>query len=307
MKHEPKTAKVLIGASAFGASFFDPDIRWRTQFSAPDPFVVVVHSGKTVVFVNELEYERAKKQVQTGEVLLIEKLREELGLRKFAPVSEWLPAYLKKEGVEKLEVSPFYDTLLALSKEFTVSTPKGPLFPERAVKTSREIENIKKVRDATEEVLDIVFSAIRGIDIYDGKIFDPKGVIGKKDDFLTAEVLRSYMNREFIMRDCFCPDAIIASGNQAVDPHCIGFGPLLANVPIVFDIFPRSTDNLYWYDTTRTVVKGTLSERAQDLYEIVQAGQALGLSMVRAGANGREIHEAIDNVFVDAGYKTGPL
>ena len=305
MAKASKTAKVLIGATAFGASFFDPDIRWRTQFSAPDPFVVVVHSGKTVLFVSELEYERAKKQARADEVLLIEKLREEFGLPKMAPASAWLPLYLKREGIDTLEVSPFYDTVLKLSKDFDMSIPKGPLFPERAVKTRDEIGNIKKVRDATEEVLDMVFRAIRGMDIYEGKIFDPKGVIGKKDDFLTAEVLRSFMNREFISRDCFCPDTIIASGNQAVDPHCIGFGPLCANVPIVFDVFPRSTDNLYWYDTTRTVVKGILRPEALALYDMVKAGQSLGLTMIKEGANGKDIHLAIDGMFVSAGYKTG--
>ena len=117
MAKASKTAKVLIGATAFGASFFDPDIRWRTQFSAPDPFVVVVHSGKTVLFVSELEYERAKKQARADEVLLIEKLREEFGLPKMAPASAWLPLYLKREGIDTLEVSPFYDTVLKLSKD----------------------------------------------------------------------------------------------------------------------------------------------------------------------------------------------
>jgi len=305
-KNSDKTAKVLIGASAFGASFFDPDIRWLTQFSAPDRFIAVHFGGKTVLITHDLEYERAKKQARVDAVLLTSELCESLKLQANSPASVWLPAYLKNIGAKRVLLPPFFGLPLALAKSFDVSTPEsGHLFDERAVKTEQEIGYIRAVRDATEHVLDVVFRALEDADILDGKIRDTRGTFVEPGEFITAEAVRAFMNKEFVGRGCFCPDAIIASGDQAVDPHCIGFGPLRVNVPIVFDIFPRSMENLYWYDTTRTIVKGKLSAEARRLYGAVKTAQEMGLGEVRAGVNGKKIHNKIVTYFEKLGYKTG--
>ena len=78
-----------------------------------------------------------------------------------------------------------------------------------------------------------------------------------------------------------------------------------ANVPIVFDIFPRSMENLYWYDTTRAVVRGKATPEARRLYETVRKTQTFQLSLVKSGANGYEIHETGKKMLEDYGYKTG--
>lgn len=303
-----KTAIVLIGSGVFGSSFFDPDTFWKIKFQAVDPVVAVVHDGKTVLFISDLEYGRAQKTSCADEIIRVPEFMEKNNLAKTARPSEILSVYLKQQGITDITFAPFFSPIVELAKEFRITTPaNGRLFPERAIKTPDEIAKIEEARDVTESVMTKVFNAVAKMDIRDGKIFDTNGLIGCGGAYLFAEDVRGFMNREFISKECLNPDAIIAAGDQAVDPHCIGTGPLLANVPIVFDIFPRSTKTLYWFDETRTVVKGKLSSDAARLYECVKEAQALGLSRMRPGVVSKDIHNEIEAFFKSRGYQTGML
>lgn len=306
MEPTKKIAKLIIGATAFGASHFDPDSLWATEFMATDAFPLVEHDGKIVMFVNDLEYERAKKQAKRiDKIIHLETFRKEEGLKEDANFYEVLSRYFIKHGITDIEVSPLAGIFAKLAKEFSITIPGTGLFPARMLKRPDEIEKIAKLGALTDYTMKNVFDAMANMEIRDGKILDTAGLLGEKGVFLTAEAVRSFMNNEFGRNDAICPNAIIASGNQAVDPHCIGFGPLLANVPIVFDIFPCSTRNHYNYDTTRTIVKGKATPEARRLYEAVQKTQAFQLSLVKPDANGNAIHEAGKKMLADYGYQTG--
>jgi Xaa-Pro aminopeptidase len=306
MKSKRKTAKLIIGATAFGASHADPNALWATGFIAGDAFILIEHDGKTVMFVTDLEYERAKKQARrVDEIIRFEEFRKKERLEKDSEMHEVLSRYFIKHGITSIAVSLYAGVFAKLAKKFSVTVPEAGLFPARAIKRPDEIENIAALGALTESVMQSVFNAIAKMEIRNGKIFDARGLFGKKQSFLTADAVRSWMNVEFVRNEAFCPDAIIASGDQAADPHCIGFGPLRANAPIVFDIFPRSMKNLYWYDTTRTVVKGKLTPKARRLYNAVQKTQAYQLSLVKPGADNNKIHQAGKKMLEDYGYKTG--
>jgi Xaa-Pro aminopeptidase len=73
----------------------------------------------------------------------------------------------------------------------------------------------------------------------------------------------------------------------------------------VFDVFPRSAPTGYYSDMSRTVVKGRPSEAARRQFAAVLEAQEMGIRMVRAGVNGRSIHEAIQRRFLEQGYRTG--
>ena len=106
-------------------------------------------------------------------------------------------------------------------------------------------------------------------------------------------------------KGCTAEHTIVACGVDACDPHQVGTGPLRANEPIIFDIFPRSSDTRYFADMSRTVVKGTATDELKRLYDTVLEGQVLGISRVRSGANGKDIHEEIVALFEKRGYQTG--
>ena len=76
-----------------------------------------------------------------------------------------------------------------------------------------------------------------------------------------------------IMAQGYVPShTIAASGDQCVDPHNQGSGPIRANTSIIMDIFPRSQKTGYFGDITRTVVRGRASERLKHAYALCRPG-----------------------------------
>jgi Xaa-Pro aminopeptidase len=108
------------------------------------------------------------------------------------------------------------------------------------------------------------------------------------------------------MGDGFIPaHTICAHGDQAVDPHDEGHGPIRADTPIIMDIFPRSEKTGYFGDLTRTVVRGKASFALHELYAIVHEGVRLGHRLLRPGVQGLEVHREIQALFERQGYATG--
>ena len=98
-------------------------------------------------------------------------------------------------------------------------------------------------------------------------------------------------------------DRLVAAG--AARPRPSGRGPLRANQWIVADIFPRDLRTGYWGDMTRTFMRGRPSPALRRLYDTVLDAQALGLSLVKPGAIGAEVHRAVADFFKKCGYETG--
>jgi Xaa-Pro aminopeptidase len=121
----------------------------------------------------------------------------------------------------------------------------------------------------------------------------------------TAEDLRSAINTRVMAEGCVPAHTICAPGDQAVDPHDEGHGPIRAHTPIIMDIFPRSEKTGYFGDLTRTVVRGQASFALHELYAIVHEGVRLGHRRVRAGVPGLDVHREIQALFERQGYKTG--
>jgi Xaa-Pro aminopeptidase len=95
---------------------------------------------------------------------------------------------------------------------------------------------------------------------------------------------------------------IAAAGPAAADPHWGGAGPIRPGQAVVLDIFPRSKRTRYYADMTRTVVKGDPGPELRSMYEAVLEAQAAALAQIRAGANGRSVHEAVEAVFARLGF-----
>ena len=98
---------------------------------------------------------------------------------------------------------------------------------------------------------------------------------------------------------------IVAGGAHGVDPHNEGTGPLRANEPIVMDVFPQHAQTRYYADVSRTVVKGTASEKARRMFDAVLKGQDIAYRSIKDGADGGAIHKAITDYFDSLGFTTG--
>ena len=100
-------------------------------------------------------------------------------------------------------------------------------------------------------------------------------------------------------------DTICAGGLQGAQPHNTGSGVLLADYPVVLDIFPRSATTGYWGDLTRTVVKGTPSDFMRRAYDAVLEAREFAKSCIRIGAIPSEIHKCAENILFKHGFSTG--
>ncbi len=278
-------------------------------FLAPDPVICLRAAGRKYLAVSSLEYGRAEKDAPVDELVSLEeldliRLAKELksGSRAFAAAAANLVERAGAEG-SSIVVPPHFGVAFAdeLRARGLRVEPDGKLFAElRRVKTDEEISHIEKAQGAVEEACAHAVRILEEAEISDD------GTLRWRGETLTSEILRSEIDVELLRRGCFADEGTIAAGGaQAADPHERGSGPLRAGEPIIVDIFPRDGESRYYADMTRTFVKGEPGEALQEIYDAVLEAQEAALSMIKAGVNGRDVHDRVSEILHERGYKTG--
>ena len=296
MKREPK------GRLVYSASETDADILYPTGFFAPDPFLFIQKGRTRVLVMSDLEMDRARAQATVDRVLSWSKLASPLETKgKRAPVADVVTLALRQLGLRRVLVPRSFPLGLAQElgrRGIRLDLGPDPFWPEREIKQPREVRAIEASLRAAEAGLLAGIEALKACRIRNGWLLRD----GRR---FTAEDLRSAVNTR-MMAEGFVPaHTICAPGDQAVDPHEGGHGPIRANQPVVMDIFPRSEATGYFGDLTRTVVRGKASFALHELYAIVHEGVRLGHRMLRDGVEGMDVHQSIQRLFERQGYKTG--
>jgi Xaa-Pro aminopeptidase len=154
-------------------------------------------------------------------------------------------------------------------------------------KTAMEVQAIEEAQRAGEAALDAVISYL------------------KTSNVPTCEGAHKIIDTVLAELDCESPEGhIVASGEQAVEPHEKGHGPINRAEAIVIDIFPRSKKSGYFADMTRTVCLGEPSEKLQKMFDAVAAVQNLAESMIKPGVSCKSLQEAAEKYFAEHGYET---
>ena len=294
--------KAPAGRLIYAASETDADILYPTGFFAPDPFLFVQKGKTRILVMSDLEMDRAKSQATVDRVLSWTRIAAPLekGGRR-APAADVIALVLRQQGLRRVSVPQSFPLGLAgelRRRGIRLELGPDPFWPERELKQPREVRAIEASLRAAEVGLLAGIEALKACRI-------KRGWLVRDGRRFTAEDLRSVVNTR-MMADGYVPaHTICAPGDQAVDPHEGGHGPIRANQPIVMDIFPRSEATGYFGDLTRTVVRGKASFALHELYAIVHEGVRLGHGMLRAGVEGMKIHKAIQDLFERQGYKTG--
>lgn len=290
----------------YSASESDANMLWATRFFAPDPFIFIRKRGRSYLVMNDLEIDRAKSQARVDNILSYSEYTRRLqqrGMQFPAPAQILAEVFrdLKIRGVEVPSAFP-----LGLADQLRiggipVTAKADPFWPEREFKTDEEVRFISESLRAAEKGIEAGIAAVRRTQIHkDGYLY----LDGPR---LTSEILKRIINTT-IMAEGYVPShTIVASGNQCVDPHNQGSGPIRANTSIIMDIFPRSQKTGYFGDITRTVVRGRASDRLKHLYYCVQRGQDIAFDRVRDGACAYDIHYAIMDYFKTEGFDTGAV
>lgn len=286
----------------YAESFVNADMFYATRLAAPDPFVYLRAGNRTTIVVNDLEYGRALACAQVNQVIRQEDLDRELkraGKEHPTPADRILHL-LREAGSTSVAVPATFPVAVAdriRSQGIEVRPLEGPVFPERAVKSPDEVRAIEGALRVTEAALATAERILRESTVQGDRItFDGEP--------LTSEILRGQINATIASMDAQPGPTIVAGGDQGCDPHEFGRGPLRPHQTIVIDVFPRSLRTFYWGDMTRTFVKGKASEEIKKLYRTVEEGQKLGFDLIRAGADGKEVHRKISEYFESKGYRT---
>jgi len=287
----------------YAVSEADADLLYPTRFFAPDPFLFVQKGRRRILVLNDLEIDRGRRQASVDRVLswstLAKRVEKSGGHATVAAVAA---VVLRDLGLRRVSVPRRFPVGLAQELRalgLRLEVASDPLWPGRALKSAGEVRAIEEALRAAEAGLEAGIAALKACSI--GR----DGFLRRDRRRFTAEDLRAAVNTRIMAMGCVPSHTICAPGDQAVDPHEAGHGPIRAREPIVMDIFPRSERTGYFGDLTRTVVRGRASYRLHEAYALVHEGVRLGHLRLRDGASGQEIHREIQSLFERQGYKTG--
>jgi Xaa-Pro aminopeptidase len=290
-------------ALLYAASESDADILYPTGFFAPDPFLFVELRGRRILVASDLEIDRARKQASVDRVMSWSRVARRIDKQGGRPsAAAVIDRVLRDLGVRRAVVPRSFPLGLAMELDergLRLELGGDPFWPGREIKRPAEVRAIEAALRAAEAGLLAGIQALRGC--RRGK----DGFLRRDGRRFTAEDLRAAVNTRIMAEGCVPSHTICAPGDQAVDPHQEGHGPIRAGSPVVMDIFPRSERTGYFGDLTRTVVRGRASERLKEVYALVQEGVRLGHSRIRDGADGKAIHAEIQRLFASRGYRTG--
>lgn len=281
----------------------DANMLYATGMFVPDPFIYFRLRGRPTIVMSDLEIDRARRQAPHCHVVSLnahQKRLRKTGVKQ-PRLAHIINAILRQRHVRRVLVPDNFPLGLAgelVRLGISVKAKPGSFFPEREQKTPVEVRKISAALVMAEVGMSEAMQALRASKIgRDGRLI-------YHNVPLTSEKLRSVIDTAILCASGLAAHTIVAGGKQGCDPHECGYGPLRANEPIILDIFPRSQKTGYFGDITRTVVRGRASEGVRRLYDTVLRGQKLAFRKVRAGMPTADVHQAVQEFFVQQGYKT---
>lgn len=285
-----KNARLLYGDSDRNA-----DIRYFAKAFVPDAFVSIDFGGKKIGVFNALEYGRMVKESAFDEVLpLNEYLKEGDG-----PAAV-ICSLAQKYKIDAFEVPENFPAGLAfklMQLGLKIEVVNGPFFPEREIKDDAAVSELKKGNAASAAGIRAAEEALKRSVIKEKKLY-------LDGQLLTSERLRVIVDTACLEQGATGHNTIVAGGEQACDPHCIGSGPLRPNELIIVDVFPRLTATGYHGDMTRTFLKGQASDAQKRLVQAVLEAQKKALEVIKAGVSGADVHQVVLDYFDEKGFKT---
>ena len=292
-------AFLMIGSS------HDADMYYATRFFASDSFTYLqTKNANEIIFISEMERGRAEMESRISDI----RTTDEYGYRSKVKARDdpalgyvdCLAELLQKEGIRKIAVPRHFPLFTAQSlKEegFTVTPIKSPFRGMRKKKGETEIEHITSVQHACETAMQSAIDMIKNAIVTDDILYH-------NGYTMTSDQVRAEIEHTLLDMGCEADSTIVACGKKSANPHWEGEGAILANEPIVIDIFPRNKKSRYYADMSRTVLKGKPSKELADMYSAVIAAQDAAFAQVKIGAKCSDIHNAVCDAFDEMGYDT---
>jgi len=289
------------GADAYVqyASSRDADMRYLTHFTTSDPFVFFKKPGdRGVIIVSQMELGRASREASAAVMTRTQAGLPDILKKEKDPIQATARMIAGQAG-KKILVPPNFPIALAnaLGNYCTIMVDNGTVQSMRAKKTKDEILLMRDVQKVTEKAMGCAISLIRRASV-------KKGVLYTGKNPLTAEFIKFSMHSLLLKHGCNAVDTIVSCGEDTSIPHITGSGPLTSDEPIVIDLFPVKEISGYYADMTRTVVRGEPSREIFEMFNTLREAKKLGISLVKKGTSGADIHLAVVDFFKDHGYES---
>ncbi|WP_049968632.1 M24 family metallopeptidase [Haloferax prahovense] len=283
----------------------DSNQLYLSGFDAPDPYVTLYTPEGIHLLVSTLEFGRAKKESRADTVSRLSDYDYRDKHAEHGAVvgkAKTVAAFLADYGVGSLAVPADFPlgTADALREEgVTVEAEADDVLTNiRAVKSDEEVEHIHAAQDANEAAMRAAEGLIRAADVAED------GTLTYESDPLTSERVREEIEVTLLRHGCALDETIVACGADAADPHDRGGGPLHADEAVIIDIFPRDKETKYNGDMTRTFVKGEPSPEIREWFDLTEEAFEAALDAVEPGATGKDVHDAVCDVYEAAGEST---
>jgi Xaa-Pro aminopeptidase len=281
----------------------DANMLYAVGMFVPDPFIYLHSGGRPLMVMSDLEIDRARAQAPHCRVLSLTACQRKLRADgvKTASLPQVIRLILREKKIRRVLVPHDFPFGLAkdLKKLGIKLKPRRDFFPRREIKSADEIKKISAALTMAEVGMAEGMEILRRAKINRDRKLIYHGIP------LTSERLRAVIDCAILQACGLAANTIVAGGKQGCDPHERGHGPLRAHEPIIIDIFPRSQKTGYFGDITRTVVRGHASEGVRKLYATVLQGQKIAFGKIRATVKTADVHKAVQQFFVQQGYKTG--
>lgn len=295
----PRPENLLIVAD----SDHDANMLYATGMFVPDPFIFLRLRGRDFIVMSDLEIDRARQQAPHCRVLSLSSYQKKITAQgaKRAGFAQVIQTILREKQIGSVFVPHNFPLGLATELDhLRVKVKVKPdFFSGRELKSAAEVKKISAALMMAEVGMAEAMQALKSAKVSRYRRLMYRGAP------LTSEKLRSIIDCAILQAGGLASHTIVAGGKQGCDPHEGGHGQLFANELLILDIFPRSQKTGYFGDITRTVVRGRASEAARKLYDTVLRGQMIAFKKIRADIPTGEIHGAVQEFFVQEGYKTG--
>ena len=280
LKRTGKLEKILNEMNIDGIFMTDLyNLRYFTGFTGTTGVALATRKGN--FFFSDFRYRtQAEKQVSIMGFEFVEVARGSL---------HKIGEYAQKFGIDKIG---FEDRNVTVALYNTIKDIlKGEMIPvgdnlimERMVKTTEEIEKIKKA----VEISDTAFSEVLKI-IKEG---------------VSEKEIAGYM--EYIQRKLGAEDrsfdTILASGNRSAMPHGVASDKKIEKDEFITMDFGAYYDG-YVSDMTRTIYYGSnITKRHREIYNMVLEAQLMGVNTVKPGMLSNDVDAVVRNFFNEKGY-----
>ncbi|AUV81661.1 peptidase M24 [Salinigranum rubrum] len=283
----------------------DSNQRYLSGFDAPDPFVTLYVPGEGIhLLVSSLEYGRATKVDGVASVARLVDYDHRDNVTEHGSVAgraRTVATFLADHAVGSAAVPADFplgvaDALRETGVDVTADRT-DVVTGVRATKSAEEVEHVREAQRANEAAMAAAEELMREATV-------EAGVLHHDGAVLTSERVKEEIEVTLLRHGCGLDETIVACGADAADPHDRGSGPLSADEAVIVDIFPRSKATKYHADMTRTFCKGNPSAEMRRRFDVTDEAREAALAALEPGVTGADVHDAVCDVYEDAGYPT---